>query len=87
MSGNVSYRRGLSFARGTSIDPLVQDAQREILYSRWQKDWPEPLSFSGGTKDITCEMIVEVGLEEIVNVYGKKIGKAIFDIAVANAGR
>lgn len=80
-------RQGASLARGTTIDEYLSEKDCKVLYSGWQKNWPEPLEFHGGITAITCEMVLEVPEKEFVKSIGKAVGTRIYDVARRNAGR
>lgn len=87
----ITTRRGASHAIGTIIDGHLADADVDLLYSTWDKSWPEPLGFPGGVKGITCEQVIEVGEAAFIKAFsGKKNKEAalrIYRVAVNNAGR
>jgi hypothetical protein len=85
--------KGLSIARGTTIDAYLLPEDCEVLYEKWQETWPEPFRFSGGITAITCEMVLEVPEDELRAVLGgrKKVEKErpgrILEVAKINGGR
>lgn len=80
-SFTFSYRSGSSYARGTTIDPLISADDRSALYERWNTKWGEPLGFQGGEIAITCDMVVAVPLEDLVKTYGKSRAERLIEAA------
>ena len=78
---NFSYRSGTSFARGVTIDPLISAEDAGVLYERWDNKWGEPLEFQGGAKAITCDMVANAPLKELVKVYGKARAERLLQAA------
>lgn len=95
--GVVTYRQGLSIARGTTIDEYLSESDNDALYAVWKEreDWPEPYKFSGGVWAVTCEMIQEVPESDFINAFSRKYGKRkgkeiaqrVLDVVAVNAGR
>lgn len=83
----VRYRQGTSYARGTDVDAYLSPEDCRVLYERWKGEWPEPLHFRGGTKSITCEMVLDVGEAELSLVMGKARAARILEVARINGGR
>jgi hypothetical protein len=67
--------------RSLDIDQLLPEAVVPVLYERWKDEWPTPLVLSGGTKSITCELVKEVGFQELSKVYGVQRAKLFMDAA------
>lgn len=80
-------RAGTSYAVGTIIDGHLVSTDVDLLYTKWQSHWPEPLGFHGGEKAVTCEMILEVPETEFRKIMGKKVAERILAAAKQNAGR
>lgn len=70
--GVYHTRAGGSYAVGTLIDQYLDEEDVKILYERWRDKWALPLEYPGSQYAITCDMIAEVPLDELVSVYGKK---------------
>jgi hypothetical protein len=83
---STRYRQGASYARGTSIDPLIDEETRQKLYVEWQPGWPDKLEFPGGEYDITCEMILQVPDHELAGIFGKRVAARLREIARNGAG-
>lgn len=77
----VEYHRGLSYARGTTIDAYISPEACEALYQIWKPEWPEKLEFPGKVYAITAEMILEVPEAEFLAAFRKerkqKLGQEI----------
>ena len=78
-------RAGGSYSRGTVIDGYLSDEDIQKLYEKWDIEWGEPLEFQGGTKGITCEMVLEAPKTKFKEIMGAA-GKRILDAAQVNAG-
>lgn len=80
------HRAGTSYARGTDIDALLPQEDVSALYAGWKREWPEPLEFHGGERSITCEMVLEVPVKELIATYKKPMTKRLLEVAQQNAG-
>lgn len=77
-------RANSGFVRERTIDPFLPNDSELIkeLYEKWDsEEWEEPLTFQGGVRGITCEMILRTPLSKLGKVYGPK--KAAFLVEVA----
>ena len=83
--GTIQIRSGRTYARGTTIDLVILPEDVEILYSKWNPAWGEPLEAHGNVKIITCEMVAAVPVKELVAVYGKSVVGRILPVAQTNA--
>jgi len=84
----VSYRSGLSVARGTTIDAYLSEKDNESLYDNWRSEWAAPYEFHGGIKAISCEMVLDVPEQEFKKAFkNKSQAKRIREAALNNAGR
>ncbi len=81
----IITRSGTSFARGVTIDLLLEEDETAQLYANWDNAWGEPLQFQGGATAITCEMVAGVPVQELVSVYGKKLAGRYLAVAQKNA--
>lgn len=77
----VRIRRGSSYARSADIDGWLSDKDVEILYKRWRKTWPTPISFRGGVLSITCDLVLEVGHKLLVKAYGVQRASRLINAA------
>jgi len=79
-NGVSEYRvvSGTSFPKGVDIDGFLSEEDTRVLYERWKGDlWGEPLVFSGGTKSITCEMVLEVPSKDLIKTYGAALANRL----------
>lgn len=93
----VITHAGVSYAMGTVIDGHLSKDANDALYALWegQDGWPEILSFRGGIKGITCEMVKEVGEQALYKAFrakykvrkGKELSGEVWRVALENAGR
>jgi hypothetical protein len=81
----VTRRSGTSFARGVAVEQYLRGEEEKILHSRWRSEWGLPLSFQGGIRSVTCEMLLGVPLVELVKTYGKKRAAMLREIASRHA--
>lgn len=82
---SVRIRQNTSFARGTTIDEYLQEADNAALYEKWSPEWEDKLEFPGKIYAITAEMIVDVPETEFVKVLGRTRGPRIYKIAKETA--
>lgn len=78
------HSSGTSYARGIIIDGYLAEDEKKTLYEKWKSEWPQPLTFQGGVQALTCEKVLEVGEEQILKTYGKKLGKRFMEVAERN---
>lgn len=77
----IQMRAGGSYARGTTIDLYLAPAEIETLYKRWNNAWGEIYVLQGGEKAITCEMVNEVSLFDLTQVYGRTLAAKLKEVA------
>lgn len=82
---SVRVRQNTSFARGTTIDEYLIEADNDALYEKWSPDWEDKLEFPGGIFAITAEMIIAIPESEFNKVLGRTRGPRIYKIAKENA--
>jgi hypothetical protein len=72
--------------RSPNIDGFLLNGDTAVLYGRWKAErWGAPLQFSGGITSITCNMIVDVGFQDLAKVYGVRRAKRLLDAAKQRA--
>lgn len=79
-------RANTGFIRERTIDMSLNDEELlSEIYDKWDAEkWEEPLTFQGGVRGITCEMILRVPLSELGKVYGAE--RASFLVEIARKG-
>lgn len=77
----LEVRSGLSFSRGVTIDQYLDEASIKTLYAKWLDEWGEKIDCGGGIYIVTCEMVKEVPLEELVSTYGRKLAARLQEVA------
>ncbi len=78
----VVMRAGGSYARGTTVDVYLDPNEVIVLYERWNSAaWGEPYGLPGGEKAITCEMVCDVPLPDLTEVYGKDLAQKLYQEA------
>lgn len=68
--------------RSPDIDGFLPDSVTDVLYKKWNSEkWGEPITLSGGTLSITCDMVRDVGYSALSKVYGARRAKVLMDVA------
>lgn len=68
--------------RSPDIDGFLPDVLVPVLYERWNNEkWGAPSELRGGIKSITCDMVKEVGFQELSRVYGVRRAKTFIEAA------
>ncbi len=72
--------------RSPDIDGFLPDGDVEVLYKRWKAEkWGNPITLSGGTLSITCDMVAEIGFQDLTKIYGVRRAKRLLDGASRGA--
>ena len=72
--------------RSPDVDGFLLNGDTEILYGRWKdEEWGAPIQLSGGIKSITCDMVVEIGFQNLTKVYGVRRAKRILEASKRGA--
>jgi hypothetical protein len=78
-NSKIVMRAGSSYARGTTVDLYLNEQEVKALYERWDRtNWGEPYSLQGGEEAITCEMVCNVPITALTEVYGKGLAHKLF---------
>ena len=72
--------------RSPDVDGFLLNGDTEILYGRWKdEEWGAPIQLSGGITSITCDMVVEIGFQNLTKVYGVRRAKRLLDASKRGA--
>lgn len=86
MSDVIIKRRTKRLApRSPDVDGFLPSAVVPVLYERWQSAWEAPVVLSGGTKSITCDMVLDVGFQSLSRTYGVRRAKLFVESAQRGA--
>jgi hypothetical protein len=68
--------------RSPDVDGFLLNGDIEILYGRWKAGkWGEPVALAAGVTSITCDMVVDVGFQDLTKIYGVRRAKRLLDAA------
>jgi len=68
--------------RSPSIDGFLPAVVVPVLYERWKGDkWGNVVVLHGGITSITCDMVKNVGFQELSKVYGIQQTKLFLEAA------
>lgn len=72
--------------RSPDIDGFLLNGDVEVLYSRWKAEkWGTPIALAAGVTSITCDMVVEIGFQDLTKIYGVRRAKRLLDAAKRGA--
>lgn len=76
---NFSVRRGVPANTEKYMGQYISTEDMTLLVERWK--WREPLIYPGNLTFISCEMVSEVGYQELSKVYGVRKAKLFTEVA------
>lgn len=68
-------------SRDVVIDEYIGEKLVSLLYEKWDNSWDEPLDFGAAGVGITCAMVLNVPIETLTKVYGKKNAGVLKQVA------
>lgn len=71
--------------RSPDVDGFLPEALVPVLYERWHPTWEAPIVLSGGTRSITCDMVRDVGFQQLSRIYGVRRAKLLLEAAERGA--
>ena len=71
--------------RSPDIDGFLLNGDVEVLYGRWKAKWEAPVALAAGVISITCDMVVDVGFQDLTKIYGVRRAKRLLDAAKQGA--
>ena len=74
----IQRRTNRKAVRSPDIDGFLSDATVTVLYKRWKNDkWENIIILHGGIPSITCDMVKDVGFQQLSKVYGVRRAKVL----------
>ncbi len=71
--------------RSPDIDGFLLNGDVEVLYGRWKAKWEAPVALAAGVISITCDMVVDVGFQDLTKIYGVRRAKRLLDASKRGA--
>lgn len=72
--------------RSPDVDGFLPNKDVEVLYGRWKAEkWGAPVALAAGVTSITCDMVVEVGFQDLSKIYGVRRAKRLLDASKRGA--
>lgn len=65
--------------RSPDIDGFLLNGDVEVLYGRWKAAWEAPIALAVGVTSITCDMVVDVGFQDLAKIYGVRRAKRLLE--------